>query len=804
MKELQIKREQQILEEGINKFKEEIHKAIKTGNFDKTPYGMLLYNLGYMNIKDKIQEYLDSTQKGDRSKVQNYIKLYNEDAEALAYVVLTSALRSVAVQGTLTVTALSIMGNLKQIYRDKALKETNPKLYSYLGYEFRRASNKRKKMLIKKHLKSLDDPYNFSNTAIDLKAGTTLIDLVIKSGSGLFELITTTKEKKRTNKPLHNIKVLVLTKEAKHILSTLDAKSVVANIYMHKPLLVPPRDWTSTTNGGFYVLPSRFLLHKPNQGIQNKKINREDFTSVFRIINKLQRIPWRINKRMYKLIKYVFTQDLRLGGAPPARVRTWEELIDKPEGEVSKEEWHKFNKEREKLIIKLDAEFGKRLELVYALGVAEEMLGYDVPFYYVYQVDYRGRIYPNDSYLNLLKGSIIKSLLEFGEGEYLTQEGKYWLAIHLANTYGLDKAPYNERLQWVYDNYNLILTVAEDPLANVSLWNDVDSPYEFVAACQAYLDDLNGEKVYLPIQLDATCSGIQMYSGLLRDKKGGESVNVIGTTRNDIYQRVQHRAEELLTEGRYDPILTYTTKDRETHSTLTHKFANELKGNITRQLVKRPTMTVPYNVTKYGMQEQQNDELVKLEEEGKAFWSVDTWFINKVLTDVTYTAIYNIVKGAKIGRDYLVAVANTLDSPAKWYTPIYNFPVIQQTYKSKAVRINTLLGTLTLRKQGANHVRRIQANQIAPNFIHSIDATVLYGVVDRQEGNIGTIHDCFLVPPNSGGLVQNNYKEAYVETMRADPLRLFQQQVDPEETIPLPEYGNLNLDDVFDAEYIIS
>ncbi len=803
--ELQIQREEQILEEGVNKFKRELAKALKEGRFDETPYGRLLYNLGYELVKDKIQEYLDSNQQAHSSKIQNYLKLYCDDAGTLAYVTLTSILRSVAVDGAATLVATSIMTNLRQIYRDKALKESNPKLYSYLGYEFRRASKKRKHMLVRKHLKSLADPFNFDNTATDLKAGSVLLKCVLQSGSNLFEIRNIKVSSKRRREKYRIKKMLTLTDEAKHILSSIDNRSLVESLYLHKPLVVPPRDWVGIKEGGFYKIPNKFLLHKPSQSESSRAMFKEDYSKVFPIINKLQKVPWRVNKRMFDLIKYVFEQDLRLGGAPPSIVRTWRDFLEVPDKETTtKEEFHKFNREREKLTIQLDSEFGKRLELVYALGIAEEMLGYSTNFYYTYQVDYRGRIYPNDSYLNLLKGSIIKALLEFGEGEYLTTEGKYWLAIHLANTYGLDKAPYNERLQWVYDNYNLIVSVAEDPLANVSKWNDADSPYEFVAACQAYLDDLNGEKVYLPIQLDATCSGIQMYSGLLRDKPGAESVNVIGQTRNDIYQRVAHRAEELLTEGRYDPILTYSTKDGEEHSTLTHSFANELKGNITRQLVKRPTMTVPYNVTKFGMQEQQNDELTKLEEDGKAFWTCDTWFINKVLTDVTYNAIYDIVKGAKIGRDYLVTVANTLNSPAKWYTPIYNFPVIQQTYKSKLIQISTLLGQLSLSKQGAEHVRRIQANQIAPNFIHSIDATVLYGVVDRQEGNIGTIHDCFLVPPNSGGLVQTNYKEAYVETMEADPLRLFQQQVDPEEKVELPEYGDLDLNDVYDAEYIIS
>ena len=119
-------------------------------------------------------------------------------------------------------------------------------------------------------------------------------------------------------------------------------------------------------------------------------------------------------------------------------------------------------------------------------------------------------------------------------------------------------------------------------------------------------------------------------------------------------------------------------------------------------------------------------------------------------------------------------------------------------------RVQTIYGALSLRLEGSSLNKRRQSNQIAPNFIHSIDSTILLGTVEEVECLIGTIHDCFLVPPNGGYEVQEAYKKAFVETMEANPIRRIQQRLDPLEAVEFPEYGSLDLDDVYDAQYIIS
>ena len=61
-----------------------------------------------------------------------------------------------------------------------------------------------------------------------------------------------------------------------------------------------------------------------------------------------------------------------------------------------------------------------------------------------------------------------------------------WLAFQVATTYGLDKATMSDRLEWVSHNVTFIKRVATDPIGNLSEWENVDEPWQFLAACDEY------------------------------------------------------------------------------------------------------------------------------------------------------------------------------------------------------------------------------------------------------------------------------------------------------------------------------
>ncbi len=105
-------------------------------------------------------------------------------------------------------------------------------------------------------------------------------------------------------------------------------------------------------------------------------------------------------------------------------------------------------------------------------------------FYIPWSFDYRGRAYPIPSFLTPQCTDFGKSLLQFYEGAFITPESEDWLAFQVATTYGLDKSPMQDRLQWAKDNLDLIHAVAQDPIGNLSEWEVADEPFQFLAACE--------------------------------------------------------------------------------------------------------------------------------------------------------------------------------------------------------------------------------------------------------------------------------------------------------------------------------
>jgi DNA-directed RNA polymerase len=802
--EEQILLEKEKEEEGVNKAVRELHKAIERGEFGDTTYGQVLIRLGFENVVAKLREYYDSTLAGSNQKVvQNLLHLIADDMEVVGYTVLTSCINNSINHRPITTTANQIVTRLRDIYLVNRLKKDNPKLHTYLGDKFRRASKTDKQRLIKKHIQKL---YNLGeeleDKALMVRLGTTLINLVELSGANIIEVKKIMKGHNKT------VNVITLTDDAQEIITNLEYSDIPIGTINKLPMIVEPKDWTNNYDGGFYRGKNQLFTVK--SGDVAKHLRKNTYPKVYNVINKLQKTAWRVNTGVLEVIRHIFDNNMvdpltptrapKLFGDLPTREKyTWQDFIK----ESDYEKWHDFNREREDITIRQNAENTKRLELIYSIAVAERMKEY-ATLYYPYIMDYRGRVYADVNFLTPQGQHYTKAMLEFADGRKLDATGVRWLKIHTANVYGKDKEAYDERIEWFDNNEQLIIDISINPLDNLKHWVYADSPFEFLAACMAWTDHKTGMPVHLPIQLDATCSGIQMYSGLLRDKVGAESVNVIGNKRNDIYQMVADRVDVHLKNGNYSKWIEYTDKEGQTKSEYAEPVAKSMIGNITRGLVKRNVMTVPYSVTRQGMSNQIWDKIDEATLKGKEFWTGSRWVANKLLTQLNHTAIYEIIDGAKKGQEYLVGISKLLDKPATWNGVLYDFPVRQTALSLKEKRVKTVYGSLVMNVEIPKLNKRRQSNSIAPNFVHNIDSTILLYCVEHMAQPIGVIHDCFLVHPNDGSEIQHQYKEGFITVMEADPLRNIQAQLDPEGVVEFPEYGELDLNQVRDSDYIIS
>lgn len=107
-----------------------------------------------------------------------------------------------------------------------------------------------------------------------------------------------------------------------------------------------------------------------------------------------------------------------------------------------------------------------------------------------------------------------------------------YLAIDIANQYGLDKLTWDERIQWVKDNTDdLEQLVPEDNktkylyLKAVNVFRNLDKPTGFTMA------------------LDATASGVQVMAALGKCGTSALACNLINTgKREDLYSTIMNKA----------------------------------------------------------------------------------------------------------------------------------------------------------------------------------------------------------------------------------------------------------------------
>lgn len=139
---------------------------------------------------------------------------------------------------------------------------------------------------------------------------------------------------------------------------------------------------------------------------------------------------------------------------------------------------------------------------------------------------------------------------------------KEYLKIDIANSFGLDKATWNQRLHWFNANeahIDQMLQFADDPAM-------------FYAGIQAWHAVERGEAIGYPISLDATSSGLQILAALTGDRRAAELCNVVDTgERRDAYTSI------------FDIMVDHLTKRLGEHA-----------GGISRDNCKQAIMTSLY------------------------------------------------------------------------------------------------------------------------------------------------------------------------------------------------------------------
>lgn len=118
--------------------------------------------------------------------------------------------------------------------------------------------------------------------------------------------------------------------------------------------------------------------------------------------------------------------------------------------------------------------------------------------------------------------------------------GREYLKIDIANSYGLDKKDWSERLAW-FDAH-------ENQLEELVI--QAKEPAMFYAGVKAWRDVQAGRPIGYTVGLDATSSGLQILAALTGDRSAAELCNVVNTGhRRDAYKSIYERMTTIITDS---------------------------------------------------------------------------------------------------------------------------------------------------------------------------------------------------------------------------------------------------------------
>lgn len=600
------------------------------------------------------------------------------------------------------------------------------------------------------------------------------------------------------------------------------------------PTIIPPRPWTSPTEGGYYITKGRrmSLVKTGNAGYLEELRNRP-MTTVYNAINALQNTAWAVNTRVLDTMKEVYEAGTMAGEIPSAdplpipERPSWLPVDTKmSRDDMTEEQAREFKawKTEAHRVYKLNAKaISSRAAHLRTISMAERFR--DEPtIYFPHQLDWRGRAYPMPLYLQPQGSDVQRGLLTFADALPIAdQVDADWLAIHGAGTFGVDKVTLEERVEWVRVNTPAILRCAADPLSE-RWWQEADKPWQFLAFCfewEGFTREGFGYLSSIPCQMDGTCNGLQNFSAMLRDEIGGEAVNLVpAPVPQDIYKRVA------------DIVAKWVERDALGDDEEKALYARGWLGNVNRSVCKRPVMTLAYGAKKFGFVTQiEEDTLRPWREKDAATYPFilhaddgqpfDYGFKAAMyLGGLVWEAVGEVVVAARAAMDWLQQVASIVSKdnlPINWVTPAGL--LVQQAYRVSDMKdVETTFNKTRIRikldkSNGVGKIdKRRQASGISPNWVHSLDASHLMRTIERANAagvtSFSMIHDSYGTHAANTGALAAFLREEFVRMYaEVDVLSVFRDallQQTAAELPSVPPMGNLDLTQVLESEFFFA
>lgn len=790
---VQVEWEKECAKRGSTRYYNNQDRLRNSGQNDSTDV------MSYL-IKERLEDagaYLeDLVKKGSRGRAANYNTIIRTVSQGdylkLAYIGLKSVLKAIQIRDKNTVlkVTLDIASRIEADLKCQLFEAKHPAYYNIVRKSFAEQNvtnyvHKHKVMM--KKFGDFELEWNEWSPTQRVQIGTRILRAILNVFGDVVFVYMERNRGKTTNR-------LDTTVQFDEWAAEFEKERGL--LYpMYLPLKIPPRAWTSLTDGGYHTPHLRLKFVKTKGKDHRKFVQENTPLDHIRGVNKLQRTAWQINRKVLVVQEEIYKKGLGIGMPSNERVipPSFPEhlkLVEKDALSVAqKEEITAWKIIAKRCYGREQQRKGQVLAFLQGHKLAKELQHWD-KFYYAYTCDFRGRVYCATSGLSPQGADPAKGLLQFSNGVQLGVDGVKWLAISGANKFGVDKLSYQDRVRWVNSSKVFIEQVVSDPITYRDFWGSADKPYQFLAFCFEWAACDYGKNTTalskIPVGLDGSCNGLQHFSAMLRDEVGAKATNLTSCDKpEDIYQQVADVTTEKL-KVMDDP-----------------RADKWLKVIVSRKCAKRPVMTLPYGATQQSartyIMEYVMDEWSKFELD-----EAHQWEFAKFLTPILWQAISEVVVAAREGMAWLQK--NVVRDYAKWLTPL-KFPVYQYYKSVDATRVFTQLdGTVEIwlrdfDRNGTPNYKN-QKNGIAPNFVHSIDSTHMVMTLNQTDfDSYAMIHDDFGTHAGNTEKLFHAIRQTFYNLYsKHDPLKEWAEQLGIDEET-MPTKGTYNIESIKNAKY---
>ena len=817
----ELELEEKMMTDGRDTFMRNYRKKKENSRDSSSNYGIQMLKSALQPISDAIKDYVDNAFSGGRGRIDKAAHYLKEiDPDTAAYIALRSVLDSITLRQSLTKAATRLSGCIEdQVRFTKFEKECEP-LFKVVQKSLKgKQSYLYKHRIMARYMNKAEVKWDSWPTKDRVHLGSTLINLIAVN-TGYIKV-----EKKYLGKNNTPIFVTATPKTLEWIEEKLAKTSVLQPSFY--PTIIEPQKWVHPFRGGYHspLIRQMTLIKTRNQNYLSELSNKVDeMKPVYESTNALQDTGWRINNKVLQVLETMYSQNQMVGKIPPKY------NLDKPAKPTNLqgkefEEWLKNNKSawvdwkrRAERVEDFNHSItSKRLQMNKILELAKARQN-EPEIFFPHQLDFRGRAYPIPMFLNPQGIEYSRALLEFSKGEAMgnNPDSVKWLAIHGANQYGEDKCTLEERVMWVYDNEQFILESAINPLGS-DFWKSADKPFCFLAFCfewAGYVKNKDKHETHIPVSVDGSCNGLQVFSLLLRDEIGGAATNLIPSKKpQDIYGIVADKTVAILNKE-VDEV--FRDKCRWTKKQMADLW---LQVGIDRKICKRPVMIVPYSGTMFSCREYIEDFLRNDAKENP--FGEELLYPTIYLAQIIWEQIDSTVVKAREAMQWLKQVTRLAaieDLPITWSTPS-GFQVIQAYREVNTRRVETKMNEgivkLSLQEDGQRLNRRRQKSGCSPNFIHSLDSAAMALVTCKMKKqgvhHFAMVHDSYGVHATNVQRLSKSLRQVFVEMFEDDLLEKFRNEIHAmlsprnQKKIPdLPKKGSLDLEKVLESDYFFA